>query len=295
MKKQKKNRWFRGENCNFYPTKNELENNLNRYVLHGWLPKKPFIRKDSHVVAIGSCFAREVTKYLFNKGYTSVNPDDINAEFLSAGANTTFAVRQLFEWMFLGKEPVNETWHKENHGILQRTPEIQKAIRDYFCRSDLIILTLGLSEVWYDQETSDAFWRGVPNSVYSEKKHQFKISNVDENRENLNIVLDLIEQYIPNAKVVITLSPVPLRATFRPISCISADTVSKAILRVTIDEVLRERDVHNNENLFYWPSYEIVKEFVNTPYKDDNRHVSKQTVRKIMEAFSKHYLIKDNK
>ena len=68
-------------------------------------------------------------------------------------------------------------------------------------------------------------------------------------------MVDLVRQVNPNAPIVITLSPVPLEATFRDISCMTADSVSKSVLRVAIDQVMGE----HRPNVCYWPSFEIVR------------------------------------
>ena len=91
----------------------------------------------------------------------------------------------------------------------------------------------------------------------------------------------LIRQHAPEARLIFTLSPVPLLATFRPVSCISANTVSKAILRVAVDELFVKED----PRLHYWPSYEIVLEGFENSLKPDNRHVREEVLAFIMALF----------
>ena len=287
--------WYRGKHTNYLPNKKTLEkeNAIEQFLLNGWLPDEPFIKHNSHIVAIGSCFAREVSNYLAEQGYSSLKSvkgrHDAH-EFIDEGVNNTFALRQLLEWSWTGKEPKDETWHNSKSDIMERNEERRKESAKYFSKSNVIIITLGLSEVWYNKETEDVYWRAVPYDEFDKSKHGYRVSNVEENKKNLQVILDLIEQHAPKAKVIITLSPVPLIATFRPIGCIVANSVSKAILRVAVDEVMRERDVQNNDKLFYWPSYEIVKEYAKSPYKEDNRHITRETVELIMETFSKYYV-----
>jgi hypothetical protein len=286
--------WYRGDTCNFRPNKNELQaGNVDRHVLYGWLPKEPFIDKKSNVVTVGSCFAREVAAYLYENGYRSVEPPGKNtAEYVASGSNHTFAMRQLFEWAWQGKEPKNETWYKKSVEKLQRNNRARQETAEYFSNADVFVLTLGLSEVWQDKRTNDVFWRAIPEDEFDPTIHEFRVSTVEENRDNLNAILDLIEQYAPQAKVIFTLSPVPLKATFRPVSNITANQVSKAILRVAVDDVVRERDVHNNDKLYYWPSYEIVREYESDPYQRDNIHITKDAVLRIMKSFEKYYLVR---
>src|SRR5205085_6394217 len=83
-------------------------------------------------------------------------------------------------------------------------------------------------------------------------------------------------------------SPVPLMATFRDISCLPADTVSKAVLRVALDRLMDA----GHEGVYYWPSFEIVR-WAGSHVKwaaygtDDGkaRHVSRYLVREIVDAF----------
>jgi hypothetical protein len=87
--------------------------------------------------------------------------------------------------------------------------------------------------------------------------------------------------------IIFTLSPVPLKATFRPVSCVTANAVSKAILRAALDEVLRDNDT--DDNLFYWPSYEIVTTAFGAPWEADNRHVRREHLDMIMGLFEECY------
>ena len=65
-------------------------------------------------------------------------------------------------------------------------------------------------------------------------------------------IRNLIRANRPGAKIIVTLSPLPLMATFRPVSCLTASSVSKAILRVAIDQLMR--DFSDDPDLFYFPS-----------------------------------------
>jgi hypothetical protein len=75
----------------------------------------------------------------------------------------------------------------------------------------------------------------------------------------------------------------------RPVSCITANSASKSILRVAVDELMR----NNMNKVFYWPSYEIVKEFHVDSYMEDGRHIKPEIVKQIMRLFHKYYLYKE--
>ena len=98
--------WFRGKNTNFLPNKNDLYEvgGLEEFIFKGWLPDEPFIDKDTRIVAIGSCFAAEISKYLIENNFTGILSKKSSGELFKfpegfgEGVNNTFAVRQLFEW-----------------------------------------------------------------------------------------------------------------------------------------------------------------------------------------------------
>jgi len=96
------------------------------------------------------------------------------------------------------------------------------------------------------------------------------------------------------APIVVTLSPVPLEATFREISCMTADSVSKSVLRVAIDQAMSE----HRPDVYYWPSFEIVRwagAHVSWPaygFHDDRaRHVTRYTVGRIIDAFVESFYV----
>lgn len=112
---------------------------------------------------------------------------------------------------------------------------------------------------------------------------------MSENLENLRTIRRVIRQRRPNAAIIFTLSPILLLATFRSESCITANSVSKAILRAALDEFYRAH--RDDKRLFYYPSFEIVKEFFRDSYRGDNRHVRNKVLNEIMDNFARYYLI----
>ena len=157
--------------------------------------------------------------------------------------------------------------------------------KDLFDNKDIFILTFGLPEVWYDAETQNVFWRTVPKQYYDPNRHLFRVSTVEENRHNIDAIYKLICKHRPDAKIIVTLFPIPLIATFRDESCIMANSVSKSVLRVAIDEVLQARK--DERFLFYLPSYEIVMDVFQAPFKQDRRHLEAPILDFIMIQFER--------
>jgi hypothetical protein len=184
------------------------------------------------------------------------------------------------------------SWYGYHAQLFGYDEAVRLETRDLFMKTDVFILTFGLSEVWYDEPTGEVFWKAVPKEHVDPLRHKFRVSTVQENRDNIRAIYDLIRKHRPDAKIVCTLSPIPLMATFRPVSTITANSVSKAILRAAVDEVCRE--VGHDGVLHYWPSYEIVMEgFGAHPYGGhfclDRRHADEAVISYIMRLFERHY------
>lgn len=283
--------WFRGENTNFNPALDNMrdETAVIRHILKGWAPERPLIGPDTKVTAIGSCFAYNISKWLAERNFSVLTDknkaDEIDAYIIRFGEGmvNTFVIRQQFEWALEGKTFGEELWHgykAEAYGYDESIRENTKAIFD---KTDIFILTLGLSEIWYDEVTGGVFWRAVPQDKYDPSRHKFRVSSVSENKDNIRAIYDLIRKHRPDAKIIFTLSPIPLVATFRDASCITANAVSKAVLRSALDEFLR--DVMDEGHAYYWPSYEIVLEAFADRWKPDRRHVKDEILHYIMSLF----------
>jgi hypothetical protein len=287
--------WFRGDHVNYMPSRTNLfeKNAIHDYLLKGWLPEKPFITKDHYITAFGSCFAVHVSNYLLERGYRVFNESSAYAAAYvircGEGMVNTFAVAQQFQWAYGEKEFDESLWFDSSGAEASYDSGIRERTRAVFDQTDIFLITLGLSEVWYSKQTGDVFWRAIPRSKFDPSRHGFKVTTVAENLENLNTIYQIIRNRRPSASIIITLSPVHLTASCRPVSCITANSVSKSILRVALDQF---HTTHcQDKQLFYFPSFEMVKEFFRDPFRGDNRHVRGKVVEQIMDSFAKHYLI----
>lgn len=295
--------WYRGATCHFNPTKQALRDagGLEEFILKGWLPAAPFITRDMPITAFGSCFAENVSRWLMRQqymtsdrlawaqGFADLNIYDSHVIRFGEGMVNTFALRQQFEWALEGRQFAEDLWFGSGGELAEYSEAARAGTADLFTRSEVFIITLGLSEVWCNRQSGDVFWRAIPRDRFDPAVHGFRVSSVAENYENLCAIRSIIRRVRPTASIVLTLSPVPLVGTFRPVSCITASSVSKSILRVAVDELLRAHP--DDRHLHYWPSYEIVKEYCPDPYLDDNRHPRPEVIDLIMRAFAAHYLV----
>ena len=161
-------------------------------------------------------------------------------------------------------------------------------------QAEVLILTLGLTEIWQDRvDGSVICFPGGPyvNEGGDMRRYEFKVSRYDENLENLERIHAIMSHHIPACRLIVTVSPVNLWATFRKdLDVISASCNSKSTLRAVADEFSGR-----HENVFYFPAYEmatVYQPLAGLTYFCDGRenfHVNKPTVKFIMRHFFKFY------
>ena len=155
------------------------------------------------------------------------------------------------------------------------------------CR--VVIITLGLVEVWRDLATGiflNTTPPGEAKKCYPDR-YEFQVSNFAENFNNLEKIHSLLRRFgHPDTQIVVTVSPVALMATFTRQDVVLANTYSKSLLRTVAQEWAAA-----HENVHYFPSYEIVLNSArDSAWLEDLRHVQGPLVNNIMGIFLEHYL-----
>jgi hypothetical protein len=281
--------WYRGPHTNRAPKQPAMiaPSAVADHVLKGWLPGAPAIDRQTRITAFGSCFAANISTWLGKRNYrvSARDPDAQGAYVVSIGEGmvNSFVIRQQFEWAWEGRTFDQPLWHGYDASEFGYDESVRRATKRLFDETDVFILTFGLSEVWYDAPSGEVFWRTIPKDAYDPERHRFRVSSVEENRDNIAAIVRLIRTHRPGAKVIMTLSPIPLIATFRDNSCITSNAVSKAVLRVAIDETMRAE--RGSGDVFYWPSYEMVTDVFRSPYRADRRHLPAPVLDFIMTQF----------
>ena len=275
-----------------WPDKTQLRSEavIEDFFLKGFLPSRPIIEKAHQITAFGSCFAGNVSRHLAANGYkvnahqwNHVGSDLIRIDEIMVH---TPALRAQFEWAFNdaelgrifigGAEEKAETYHSLAN------------VKELITRSDVYIITLGLTEAWYDLEERKYLWKFVPNRKLDPKRFVSRSVTYAENISNIEAIYSLIRGARPDAHVIFTLSPIPLLGTYSGKGTVCANAFSKATLRAALGEFIRQYE--RDEKLFYFPSYEIVTEYLPDPWEADNRHITSESVQQIMRIFSRHFL-----
>ena len=263
----------------------DLPKLIREQILPGHTPTEPLLATGDSVVTMGSCFARELRDHLSARGFASGN------FWIPSGLNNTFAILDFISWCATGSDTgAGFRYDRLDDGeIRQWLPEGK---RDRYERklaeAGAFVFTFGLAEVWQDRETGGVFWRGIPEKIFDADRHVFRLTTVEENEQNIIRIVELIRSVNQDAPIVLTLSPVPLLATFRGQSCVTADAVSKSVLRVAIDLVASR----GLPGVYYWPSFEVVRwagghcRIRRTASADRRaRHVTRYLVAEIIDAF----------
>src|SRR5690606_9890109 len=90
------------------------------------------------------------------------------------------------------------------------------AVRRMFRRLDVFVFTLGLTECWVSRLDGAAYPSapGVAGGVFDPARHAFVNFGVTEVVADLDRFIESLRLVNPNARVLLTVSPVPLMATY---------------------------------------------------------------------------------
>ena len=245
-----------------------------------------FVGKSTRFFTMGSCFARNLSKSLNSSGYVSYHME------ISEVINTTFANKVFVDW--LGDVGVD-------HAIGERIAELlpsgwsKENTLQVIRNSDVFILTLGVAPAFFDRSTGEFVLprRTALNSRVLAEKYLYRTTSVKENVDNVLHVIKFIRSVSPAIKIVVTVSPVPLMASFEYELAVQADCLSKSTMRLVAHEVVNQSDI---SDILYWPSFEIFRwagsNCSNYYAADDGAawHVSEEkvagTIRAFVEMFS---------
>jgi hypothetical protein len=279
-------------------------------------PTRLSIGPSTPIASLGSCFAREIKRRLLQREYNYIteethHPAAIHASAAWERVYSTFCMRQIFEYTFETWNPQLRWWVAPHSGKAQdpyrRTivyDSVAEAEADFSThlihsrraleRAEVLILTLGLTEIWQDRLDGSVI--SLPSGPYVREggdmtRYDFRVSRYNENLENLERIHEIMLKHNPACKLLMTVSPVNLWATFRTdLDVISASCNSKSTLRAVADEF-----ASRHENVFYFPAYEmatIYQPLSGRSFFSDGRenyHVNKPTVKFIMQHFFKYY------
>ncbi|MBI1868493.1 MAG: GSCFA domain-containing protein [Methylocystis sp.] len=284
----------------------------------------PFkISPQDKVATCGSCFAQEIAQRLRASGFhyylaerppqgmSAAEAERRNYSMYSCrygNLYTTTGLLQLYDRAYGAFKPQLEYWTREQDGrvVDPFRPSIEPdgyatvgdmladrerhfaAVRTMFETMDVLVFTLGLTECWRHKADGAVMQQapGVAGGVWDANVFAFHNMSVAEVARDLLASVDRIRSVNAKARVILTVSPVGLIATYENRHVIESNSASKAILRAAADEAARARP-----NIAYFPSYDLVTVAPNAAqfYTDDARSINHFGVSHIMRIFFEHF------
>ncbi len=288
------------------------------------LTATPFkIARHDRVATAGSCFAQEIAHRLQASGYTYYLAEEPPKGMSAAEANrrnysmyscrygnlyTTAQLLQLIERAYGRFTPELDHWNRPEDGrfVDPFRPRIEPdgyatlddmradrerhfaAVRHMIETMDVFVFTFGHTETWRHKADGAILQLapGVAGGVWDDSVYEFYNMTVSEVVRDFLASVDRIREINPKVRIVLSVSPVGIIATYEDRHVVVSNTAVKAILRAAADEVVRARP-----NIAYFPSYDLVNVSPNAArfYRDDTRRINSQGIDRTMKMFFDHF------
>jgi hypothetical protein len=275
----------------------------------------------SRVMSAGSCFAARIATFIKSSGVNYLAADDRAAHddsireetpnLFSLRYGNIYTVRHLLQLLqratgALTTEPPVARDKNGRYRNLARPAVLSYAsvealraddrahlqnLLTLLGQADVFIFTLGLTEHWVDT-ACDLVLPTTPGCGYGEfdsGRHQFRNASLAEITDELGGCFQILRQINPQLKILLTLSPVPLVATYTDVSAIEATFYSKSLLRQAVALAI---GAWPHKSVTYFPSYEIITNphVIRENFEDDMRSISAAGVARVMAQFKRRFV-----
>jgi hypothetical protein len=275
------------------------------------------LEREDRIAAAGSCFAQHISRHLKKHGippYIAEPPHPLISEYggdtgsyelFSARYGNIYTSRQLwelFEQAFGRREMIEDFAEEDGRWFDLLRPSVHKQgyvsvsearadrayhllrVRELFENASVFIFTLGLTESWYNARSLHTYpaCPGTVRGSYNPDCHRFQNAAYSEVTQDLEQLVNALSLINPSLKMILTVSPVSLVATFTGQNVLVASSYSKSVLRAAAGEVERR-----HANVAYFPSFEIISSPASFGQylSSDLREVNERGVSHVMECF----------
>jgi hypothetical protein len=163
------------------------------------------------------------------------------------------------------------------------------AVRQMFSSCSIFVFTLGLTEGWTSAGSGAVF--PIPPGIVTDQDVEtevlFRNYSYQDILDDLIRFVDGLRGINGDIKVILTVSPVPLTATFTDEHILVATAYSKSVLRAVCGQAEQNRPfVH------YFPSFEIIAGHYNQGryFESNKRTIAMSGVEHVMRVFRMTYL-----
>lgn len=284
----------------------------------------PFvITTQDRVATGGSCFAQEIAHSLQQSGYhyylAEQPPAGMSAQEALrrnysmyscryGNVYTTAQLLQLIDRAYGRFTPQLDVWNRPEDGrfVDPFRPRIEPdgfataeemradrethfaAVRHMLETMDVFVFTFGHTETWRHKPDGAILQLapGVAGGEWDPNVFEFYNMTVSEVVRDFLASVDRIREVNARARIVLSVSPVGIIATYEDRHVIESNSVVKSILRAAADEVVRARP-----NIAYFPSYDLATVSPNVPmfYREDTRRINPYGVDRAMRMFFEHF------
>ena len=244
-------------------------------------PFEPHIQHHESVMLMGSCFTEQMGQYLERAGFHVLqnshgilfNPLSLVRALNDIVRNHTYTQADLFFH--------NEYWHSWYHhsDFSFRNPEeslhaINTSIAQFheaLKNTSVLILTLG----------SAFAYRHIEHNIFVSNNHRAPhqwfekvLSPIDTIQHELQTLINLLQQQYPKLRVICTISPVR--------------HIRDGVIENNRSKARLLEAVHNLQNTYYFPAYELVMDVLRDYrfFDTDMVHPNYTATRFVWEHFS---------
>jgi PAS domain-containing protein len=288
------------------------------------LVRSPFtISREDRVATGGSCFAQEIAQRLQKSGFhyylAGQPPASMSAQEAERRNYSMYSCRygniyttaqflQLLDRAYGRFKPELDVWVRPEDGrfVDPFRPRIEPdgfasvedmradrerhlaAVRHMVETMDVFVFTFGHTETWRHKQDGAILQLapGVAGGEWSPDVYEFYNMTVSEVISDFLAAVDRIRELNPNVRIVLSVSPVGIIATYEDRHVIESNSAVKAILRAAADEIRRVRP-----GVAYFPSYDLatVSPNVSRFYRDDTRRITSRGIDQTMRVFFDHF------
>jgi hypothetical protein len=157
-------------------------------------------------------------------------------------------------------------------------------VRAIFETATVFVFTLGLTECWENTEKGFVYplCPGTVEGTFDANVHRFRNLGYEECRDDLRNFCGRVRSVNPRLRVLLTVSPVMLVASYERRGALQSSIASKSILRAAADACCSELG-----SVDYFPSFEIISgpQSRGMFYEPNHRDVNGAGVSLVMDVF----------